>query len=614
MKKLYFIFLLLLFSKSNIAQQFEWALKGSSSYTEMGESIFIDEEENIYLLGRIYDTIHIGGFTVTGPFPPPTFISTNFLAKLDSSGNVLNVFPLNMKVNSADYKDGYFYLAGWNTILKMDTAGNVIWQRWVNGEAYVGLYGICVGEDGTVYTLGKYSYDVQIENDHFGTFIHETGGGWLAAYDTNGELLWTGHIYNPGQGSPRPNAISADSTGVYVTGGGHFAIFEGGNNQIILASPGGSFIAKFSLNGEVLWAQRPKNGPGADGVNIIADNKGNYYIKFSIGYFAKYNNDGDFIWGNFAEGSYSSIFIDNLDNIYIAGSILPFPTFFDELTFNSSSLGGDAYVAKFDSMGKFKWIRYSITEKDIINPYYQLATGFGVIADNKANIYFTGVFEGVSAFDDIILASEPGEFRPHSRDLFIAKIKDEENELNLNGHFNTETVCKETVFYFPYQSDTCLPGNRFYAQLSDVMGDFSNSIFIGDTLTQISGTIKCLIPDSLSEGSGYKLRLVASNPHTIANEFQITIKDCTTSVSETSNKSSFVIYPNPAGSNGFSIEANFSGTKKIIIRNMTGAKVYETTTDNIKTNISNFEFPTGLYFVELQSDEIRMFQKIMVNK
>jgi hypothetical protein len=65
------------------------------------------------------------------------------------------------------------------------------------------------------------------------------------------------------------------------------------------------------------------------------------------------------------------------------------------------------------------------------------------------------------------------------------------------------------------------PGNVFTAQLSDANGDFSNAINIG-TLPMSgispSGTINATIPATVPAGSGYRIRVIASNPATTGTD------------------------------------------------------------------------------------------------
>lgn len=53
----------------------------------------------------------------------------------------------------------------------------------------------------------------------------------------------------------------------------------------------------------------------------------------------------------------------------------------------------------------------------------------------------------------------------------------------------------------------------FTAQLSDAEGSFANALAIGSVVSSASsGTIACSIPEGLSPGSGYRMRVVADSP------------------------------------------------------------------------------------------------------
>jgi hypothetical protein len=66
-------------------------------------------------------------------------------------------------------------------------------------------------------------------------------------------------------------------------------------------------------------------------------------------------------------------------------------------------------------------------------------------------------------------------------------------------------------------------GNVFTLQLSDITGSFSTPLDIGTLAASSGGNISGLIPGGTSAGSGYKLRLVSSNPVTTGNASPLTI-------------------------------------------------------------------------------------------
>jgi gliding motility-associated-like protein len=68
-------------------------------------------------------------------------------------------------------------------------------------------------------------------------------------------------------------------------------------------------------------------------------------------------------------------------------------------------------------------------------------------------------------------------------------------------------------------------GNVFTIQLSNSTGSFASPVTLGSASRQTSGTINCYIPKNIASGSGYRMRLISSNPYfvTADNGFNIRI-------------------------------------------------------------------------------------------
>lgn len=79
-----------------------------------------------------------------------------------------------------------------------------------------------------------------------------------------------------------------------------------------------------------------------------------------------------------------------------------------------------------------------------------------------------------------------------------------------------------TAISVPFTSNGAFAlGNIFTAEISDANGDFTNAISIGSlSLSGIapSGTISATLPGTLTPGSGYRIRVNASNPATIGTD------------------------------------------------------------------------------------------------
>jgi len=74
-------------------------------------------------------------------------------------------------------------------------------------------------------------------------------------------------------------------------------------------------------------------------------------------------------------------------------------------------------------------------------------------------------------------------------------------------------LCNNAVLKVPYITyESFLPGNIFSVQLSNASGSFSTPVTIGTLAATSSDTIVCTIPAATPAGTGYRIRIAASNP------------------------------------------------------------------------------------------------------
>lgn len=78
--------------------------------------------------------------------------------------------------------------------------------------------------------------------------------------------------------------------------------------------------------------------------------------------------------------------------------------------------------------------------------------------------------------------------------------------------------CQGTAVSVPYTACGFSAGNIFTAQLSDESGSFTAPITIGTIAATASGIINALIPGAINAGSGYRIRVTASNPVVTGND------------------------------------------------------------------------------------------------
>lgn len=67
-------------------------------------------------------------------------------------------------------------------------------------------------------------------------------------------------------------------------------------------------------------------------------------------------------------------------------------------------------------------------------------------------------------------------------------------------------------------------GNNFIAQLSNNTGNFNNPVDIGSLNDIVSGSITAVIPTTTLSGSGYRIRVISTNPAIIAEDNGINLK------------------------------------------------------------------------------------------
>lgn len=77
----------------------------------------------------------------------------------------------------------------------------------------------------------------------------------------------------------------------------------------------------------------------------------------------------------------------------------------------------------------------------------------------------------------------------------------------------TLTNCAGSSINIPYSiAEVFNSGNVFTAQLSDASGSFVSAVNIGTITSTAAGTINAIIPSSVTAGTGYRVRIVSSNP------------------------------------------------------------------------------------------------------
>jgi len=187
---------------------------------------------------------------------------------------------------------------------------------------------------------------------------------FVRKYDAAGNLLWTRQFGTAG--GARADGITADATGIYVTG------------DVVGSLPGQAsagdqdiFVRKYDFDGNELWT-RQLGGPDLDDAyNIAAGESGVYVVGTTRdhlpgqtgqgpgnrdAFLLKYDSDGDLLWTR-QFGSEDSnwdygrgVTVDGT-GVYVAGCT------FGTLPGQVSAGDMDVYVRKYDPDGNVVWTR-----------------------------------------------------------------------------------------------------------------------------------------------------------------------------------------------------------------------------------------------------------------
>ncbi|MBF8965655.1 SBBP repeat-containing protein [Pontibacter sp. FD36] len=447
----------------------------------IGRDIALDASGNIYVTGNFKGVGVFGAFTISGS-------GTNnfFLVKLNPAGNVLWVksTPASHGVGLGVDRAGYIYVTGSfadtriffeNTdfssqstdifLVKYDPDGKEIWVRKIGGQDYDIASDITVDEEGNSYLTGRFQGVAQFETVSISSpFGPQEDAIFIAKYNAAGKLEW---VKQTGGVRTQSYKIDLDPRGNILLTGYFFSNASFGSYSFD-SQEQEVFVAKYTPDGEVIWARRA-GGSGPDVAQGLAtDYKGNTYIS---GFFSYKVDFGPFVIQN--------------------------------------SLGGSFFIAKYDTEGKVVWVKTF----DGNNTH---GMGYGLAVDALGGVYLHGVYGGDTSFGETRLLHKSEGFS-----AFVAKLESEDNPAILTSNLPELEYCAGAIVPVSFlKSGSYAVGNTFTAQLSDASGSFANPVTIG---TGQSAPIMAELPAGIAPGAGYKIRVVAGVPAVIGRESSIPV-------------------------------------------------------------------------------------------
>jgi uncharacterized delta-60 repeat protein len=331
------------------------------------------DSEGAYSIQQTSD----GGYIVAGE--TESFGAGNFdlwVLKLDSSGNIqwqktYGGSDRDWAYSIQQTSDGGYIVAGetysfgagdsdfW--VLKLDSSGNIQWQKTYGGTDYDSANSIQQTSDGGYIVAGG--------TDSFGA---GWGDFWVLKLDADGNIQWQ-KTYG-GTDGDRARSIQQTKDGGYIVAG-HTYSFGAGYSDF--------WVLKLDANGNIQW-QKTYGGSNWDWANSIQQTSDGGYIvagrtwSFGAGWgdfwVLKLDADGNVQWQK-TYGGISSDWAHSIQQTSDGGYIVAGETY----SFGAGS--ADLWVLKLDSSGNIQWQKtYGGTDYDSANSIQQTTDGGYIVA------------------------------------------------------------------------------------------------------------------------------------------------------------------------------------------------------------------------------------------
>lgn len=271
---------------------------------------------------------------------------------------------------------------------------------------------VCTDPDGNVIMVGSYS-GIATFGD---TVLVGLGGpdAFIAKFTPDGQQLWMQTVRGPAEDLAR--GVTTDPQGnIYVTG--HFTnrayFILTDTDTLELISEGGKdvFIARYTPDGELVWAERA-GGPDDDtGTDIVWHHSGRLLVSggfqgratfanvsmLSLGltdaFLLCMNGNGVSQWVRNAGGPQhdvaASVTFDPVSNlIYITGDYFGTALFSGTVIYAAGS--SDIFLACYDLQGSFQWV--------VTHGGHNLDVATKVSCDHQGHVYVAGHYQMTTVF------------------------------------------------------------------------------------------------------------------------------------------------------------------------------------------------------------------------
>jgi hypothetical protein len=431
-------------------------------------------------------------------------------------------------------------------LAKFNTAnGARLWSTYFGGPGNDVINGVTVDAVNNVYMVGTTESSTSIAGaGAYQAALSGTTDAFAAKFTTAGAITWA--TYYGGTAQETGNSITVDgSSNVIITGQTNSVvnIATAGAHQEILGGTNDAYIAKLNSTATALTWGSYFGGPGLEeGKGVLCNTATNEVVMvgntsstsgiagprsqqptygggLQDAYLASFNGAGAISWSTYYGGSDieygEGLGFDQFRNILVTGGTFSANGISTPGSFQSA-IGGnyDAFVAKYTNRGQRIWGTY------FGNAQYDYA--FGVSSNAAGEVAIAGHTTSTAGIATI--GAQQTAYGGGVYDCFITKFV-RDTFVTINQPYIDTLVCAGGTFNLPYSTNiNFATGNTFTAQLSNASGSFAAPIAIGSITSSASGSIPVTIPAGTAPGTGYRIRIVASNPSFISPDNFVNIE------------------------------------------------------------------------------------------
>lgn len=174
--------------------------------------------------------------------------------------------------------------------------------------------------------------------------------------------------------------------------------------------------------------------------------------------------------------------------------------------------GGEQWQA-----GSYKPITFTSNNIGQLDLFYSTDTGYtwNLISNNVTTSPYFWLVPNAQSTKCLIRLSNGAGIIDYSNAFFTITAPFTGTAPSI-ATFNVNSFCKNTTFPVTFATvGSFNAGNYFIAQLSDANGSFALPTSIGSIQSTSAGSINCVVPDYVTNGTNYKIRVVSDNPPTI---------------------------------------------------------------------------------------------------